>query len=221
MENNVLMYKTVFDRGDSGVTDFHTVLHNEGDIFSKFGIKSYKTKLKYIKNIKTKEIRNHHKRTMLPVVKLYPAGILSIDIDNIYGDEKEISRLVDLLKELDTCRAIKGTPSGNLVAFFRFKCDEPKDFPYLYYKLYLELTLLLNVTIDFLPEVGRLRYISNGEVYHDNPESKVLHEILKVKQLPYITTKETGGLMEDEVQETSLKSKKKKKRRKKIYIYRS
>jgi hypothetical protein len=77
--------------------------------------------------------------------------------------------------------------SGNVVAYFKYECYT-KEFPFLYYRIYLELTLLLSVNIDFLPEIGRLRYVSIGEIHHYNENSETLTEILEVDELPYINT---------------------------------
>lgn len=192
---NAIMYRRVFDRANPIEVSFDDVLYDEGKLFQMLGQNDYKSKLKYINKLKTKDIRNYHKRDYLPVVELYPAGILSIDIDNLYGDEVKIKKIVDILSDHDYCRAIKGTPSGNLVAFFKFECEDEDLFPYLFYNIYLELTLLLSINIDFLPESRRLRYISNGHVYYTNEYSEVLTKTLIVENLPYIvTTPKNEGL---------------------------
>lgn len=213
---DIIIYRRVFDRKHPSKTDFETFLLRPQELMEGFSEGSLDWIIGVIKRTKDKDYRNHLKRNNLPVVELYPDGILSIDIDDLYGDEKQINRIVDILKKDEFCLACKGTPSKNLVAFYKFKCTD-EQFPYLFYKLYLELTLKLNKHIDFLPEKERLRYISNGKVYFHNPDSKVLTEVLKVDELPYILKKGNATFIEDETE--TLEGGKKKKRKRKKFIY--
>lgn len=212
----IIVYRRVFDRKNPSKTDFETFLLSPQKLLEGFSEGSLNWIIGVIKRTKDKEYRNYLKRNNLPVVELYPDGILSIDIDDLYGDDVEIKRIVDILKKDEFCLACKGTPSKNLVAFYRFECNE-EEFPYLFYKLYLELTLKLNKHIDFLPEKERLRYVSNGEVYFHNPDSKIFTEILEVDELPYILKKDNAIFIEDEVEVNEGGNKKKRKRRKFIY----
>jgi hypothetical protein len=82
---------------------------------------------------------------------------------------------------------VKESVSGNLVAFFQYDCSV-MNYPYLYYKLYLELTLLLGVTIDYLPEIGRLRYVGGPGCLYKNEDARIVTELLKVNTLPKIQT---------------------------------
>lgn len=213
---NIIVYRRVFDRKNPTKTDFDTFLNRPEELMGGFAEGSLNWVIGVIKRTKDKEYRNYLKRNNLPVVELYPDGILSIDIDELYGDQKEIGRIVNILKEDEYCLACKGTPSKNLVAFYRFECSD-EEFPYLFYKLYLELTLKLNKHIDFLPEKERLRYISNGEVYFHNPDSKVFTEILEVDELPYILKKDNAVFIEDEVEVKEGRKKVKRSRRRFIY----
>lgn len=221
----IVVYRRVFGRKHPTKTDFETFLLEPEKLMGGFSEGSLNWVIGIIKRTKDKEYRNYLKRNNLPVVELYPEGILSIDIDDLLGDEEEISRIVNILKQDEYCLAVKETPSKNLVAFYKFECEDPKDFPFLYYKLYLELTLKLTKNIDFLPEKERLRYISNGEIYHYNKDSKVLTELLVVDELPYILKKGNATFREDEVEEEVIEDKKgkvtKKKRRRRTFIYNS
>jgi len=96
-------------------------------------------------------------------------------------------KIIQKLSKLDTAFCVMESVSGNIVVYFKYECYT-KEFPFLYYKIYLELTLLLSVNIEFLPEIGRLRYVSTGEIYLYNENSDTLTEILEVDELPYINT---------------------------------
>lgn len=222
--NKVVIYNRVFDRKHPGLTDFETFLNRPQELMKGFSEKTLDWVIGIIKRTKDKEYRNWLKRNNLPVVKLYPAGILSIDIDELLGDNEKITPIVNKLSQDPYCLACKGTPSKNLVAFYKFECED-KDFPYLFYKKYLELTLELAVNIDFLPEKERLRYISNGEVYFHNKKALTLTEILKVDELPYIFKANDTTMMEDEgdeeVELSKPTKKKRVKRSKRTFIYNS
>lgn len=222
MGSNAKVYKKVFERDVISVTDFETFLLEPQKIMNALDAGSLNKAIGIIKRTKDKEYRNFLKRNKLPVIELYPIDVLAIDIDELLGDKDKIDPIVKILMEDPHCMAVKGTPSNNLVAFYKFKCSE-EDFPYLYYKLYLELTLKLAVNIDFLPEVGRLRYLSNGKVYFYNKDSKPLTEILKVEKLPYIFKTKNAEMQEDEGDSEGDKSKgvKKSKRRAVRMIYTS
>lgn len=187
MRNDVIAYRNVFDRADAKEFDFEEFIKMPENIFNAFGIDNWVEELKGIKEIKDKEARNVAKRNFIPAVDLSMSGILSIDIDGINENPSLKNKIVEKLKKLDSAFVVMESVSGNLVVFFKYDC-KAKEYPFLYYKIYLELTLLLSVNIDFLPEIGRLRYISNGELYHYCDNSETLTEILEVDKLPYINT---------------------------------
>ncbi len=187
MENKIIAYKSVYERSDAKEFSFSDLILDQYIIFNAFKLDDYKEKLDRIKNIEDKEKRNQEKRNYIPAVDLSMSGILSIDIDGINKNEELKFKLIEKLSKLNSCHVLMESVSGNLVAFFKYDCSA-KDFPFLYYKIYLELTLLLSVNIDFLPEIGRLRYLSIGEVYHIKNESEILTEIMECDRLPYINT---------------------------------
>ena len=186
-ESQILVYRTVFNRKDVRYFSFEDFILRPNMIFESFGIDNYVQEADRIKNISDKEVRNEAKRVFFPAVDLSNSGVLSIDIDGINSDKNLKESIIKSLKKLPCTYAVTESVSGNIVAFFKYDCAV-KDFPFLYYKLYLELTLLLSVNIDFLPEIGRLRYLSLGEVYLLNPEAEVLTQVLRVERLPYINT---------------------------------
>lgn len=179
-----ILYKTVYKRKDTLEVDHITVLKTPHRVFELLGLTDYKEKLAQIKSNDNKEERNQLKRDYLPAVDVSPENILTIDIDDILDGQTK-KDLISLLSNHSACYAIMESVSGNLVAYFKYECD-PKDYKYIYYKLYLELTLILGIDIDFLPERNRLRYVSMGELYYFNEESEVLTEMLKVEKLPHI-----------------------------------
>lgn len=183
----VIAYKSVFNRENPKEFIFLDFIQNPEIIFSSFEIENPKEKQRQIIAIKDKAQRNDVKRNFLPAVDLSLSGILSIDIDGISENEFQKKDIVNKLSKMPICYCISESVSGNLVAYFIYDCPRA-DFKFLYYKLYLELTLILSVNIDFLPEIGRLRYVSLGEVYHFNKDSETVREILKVDKLPYINT---------------------------------
>lgn len=187
IDSPVIAYRNVFKREDTRQFSFVDFIKNPQVIFESFEIEDFENELEKIKNIQVKEERNNAKRNFIPAVDLSQSGILSIDIDGINKNELVKEKIIEKLSKLTSVYVLMESVSGNLVAFFKYQCST-KDFPFLYYKIYLELTLLLSVNIDFLPEIGRLRYVSNGQVYIFNENCNVLDEILEVDSLPYINT---------------------------------
>jgi hypothetical protein len=187
MTRKIIAYRNVFNRNDNAEFDFLDLLKNQYLIFNAFKIDDFETELERIKSISDKEERNVAKRNYIPAVDLSMSGVLSIDIDNIFQNTELKEKVINRLSTLHSCYAVMESISGNVVAFFKYECSTV-EFPFLYYKIYLELTLLLSVNIDFLPEIGRLRYVSIGELYHFNEDSDILTEVMDVETLPYINT---------------------------------
>lgn len=187
MNRQIIAYKSVYERTQPKEFSFIDLIQNQAKIFESFGIEDYVVELDRIKHIQDKEERNQAKRSYIPAVDLSMSGVLSIDIDGIFNNPDLKSKIVKKLSNLNSCFAVMESVSGNVVAFFKYECTTVK-FPFLYYKIYLELTLLLSVNIDFLPEIGRLRYVSTGEVFHYNENSEVLDEVMECETLPYINT---------------------------------
>jgi len=187
MNRKIIAYRNVFNRNDNAEFDFLDLLNNQYLIFNAFKIDDFENELEKIKSISDKEERNVAKRNYIPAVDLSMSGVLSIDIDNIFQNQELKQKVITKLSKLNSCFAVMESISGNVVAFFKYECSTV-EFPFLYYKIYLELTLLLSVNIDFLPEIGRLRYVSIGELYYFNENSDVLDEIMDVETLPYINT---------------------------------
>lgn len=188
MGKQILVYKNVYSRKETKYYDLLKYIEQPMDILSDFGVTE--DDLKNIKATEDKQDRNELKRQKLPAVDFSMCGLLTIDIDGISDDKTTKNRIIDVLSKTDTCYLLQETASGNVVAFFKYDC-KVGDFQFLYYKIYLEMTLLLSVSIDFLPEINRLRYLNAGEIYHLNESCKVLTKILKVDNLPYINTKVT------------------------------
>ena len=187
MERRIIAYKSVFDSDTMKEFNFEDLIKNQSSIFEGFGIEDFETELERIKNIKSKEDRNIAKRNFIPAVDLSMSGVLSIDIDGISDKPDVKDRIIRRLSALTTCLAAMESVSGNIVVFFKYDCLA-SEFKFLYYKIYLEMTLLLGVNIDFLPEIGRLRYVSLGEVFIYNEDSEELTEIIECETLPYINT---------------------------------
>ncbi len=187
MDKIIYAYENVFNRENPKEVTLRDFIVNPVFIYMEFDKEDYEGELWKIKQITDKKERNDYKRNYLPAVDISPASVLSIDIDGIFDKPDLKKKVIDKLKKLPETLAIKESVSGNVVAFFRYEC-EAKDFKFLYYKIYLELILKLSVNIDFLPEIGRLRYVSTGETYYINEECDVLTEILEVDELPYIST---------------------------------
>ncbi len=186
MDHKIIIYKNVFSRKESQEVDFQTFIGNTKEVLR---LTEKENVFSQILDIKDKTDRNQFKRDNLPCGDLSQSGLLSIDIDGINGKDMKWKKetIIKKLLVLDTVFCLMDSVSGNLVVFFKYECSV-KDFPYLYYKIYLELTLLCNTTIDFLPEIGRLRYLSNGKIHLYNKDAKSLFEVMDVPQLPYINT---------------------------------
>lgn len=187
MENKIKVYRNVFSREDVLDFSFNDLIKNPEVIYNAFKLEGFEEELLRIKSIVSKGLRNEAKRSFMPAADLSESGIFSIDIDNISDRPKVKDNCIAVLSGRSDVLCVMETASGNLVVFFKYNCSV-EDYPFLYYRAYLQLTLELSVNIDFLPEVGRLRYVSNGEVYHYNEDSDILDEILEVESLPYINT---------------------------------
>lgn len=186
----VIAYKNVFNRNEIFETDFETFTENPKLIDNHFTDEkdTFPSMCNQVKRISEKQERNEFKRCIFPAVDLSQSGILSIDIDNISDNEVLKNNIIFKLTQVDSCYLVQESLSGNLVAYFKYDCSV-KDYPFVYYKLYLELTLLLGVSIDFLPEIGRLRYLTNGTIYHKNEDSETLTERIEhIEVLPYVKT---------------------------------
>lgn len=188
MQKPIYVYKGVSNRKDSGQATFGEFIRTPEIILDMFGCPI--EMCQGIRDTVDKVKRNELKRQYLPAVDISPAGYLSIDIDNISDQPSTKQNLIAKLCDHPSCSAVCETISGNLVAYFPYECAA-EDFKFLYYKIYLELTLLLSVNIDFLPEIGRLRYVSFGTPHYVNEEAVPLTEILKTEKLPYINTSRT------------------------------
>lgn len=182
----IVCYKSVFKREFTVESTFETMVENPLLLLSIVENKDWTAVYDQVKNIKDKIDRNIFKRENLPAVDISRTGYFSIDIDNI-SSNSEKEALIEKLKPIPGVRLIQESVSGNIVVYFKYKCSI-EDYPYLYYKVYLELTLALGKNIDFLPEIGRLRYVSLGEVFFENKDPETLTEILRVENLPYINT---------------------------------
>lgn len=185
MNNKIIVYENVFNRDKPLESAFHVYLEHPIYFFLHFNKDT--SILEEIKNAEDKEYRNSLKRNNLPAMDLSMSNILCIDLDNVRGDDFKMNSVVSKLSKLPTCLCVRKTASNNLCAFFKYSCST-EDYPYLYYKLYLELTILLSTNIDFLPEIGRLRYVTLDEVLYLNKDSETIYDILKVESLPYINT---------------------------------
>lgn len=179
------VFETVFDRDNVYEVSFKDFLYNTDTILEYFN--TPKEIFSDIRSFTAKKDRNECKREHLPAGCTTDDSILSIDIDSIRGDEYKIKEIYNKLKGDDDLLAIQKTVSNGLVLYYRFNCSF-EEYPFLYYKKYLELTLRLSVNIDFLPDFTRLRYVSDGEVLHYNEFADTLTEILDVGFLPSINT---------------------------------
>ena len=183
----MITYKNVFNRENFKEITSDKFFTDPESILKGFGIEQPKELAKMIKNTADKVLRNDLKRELLPAANISTAGLLSIDIDGISTDFYLIKKITEKLISDGRALAVQESVSGNLVAYFKFDCSVA-DYPYLYYKLWLEFTLLLGVSIDFLPDLQRLRYISLGDLYHYDDGAPVITEILKIERLPSINT---------------------------------
>jgi len=185
-ERKVTIFRRVFDRKTTADTTFEAYAFHPEEILTHFGDENPKLTFDEIKLTVDKQERNRIKKDKLPAMTLEGTNLLCIDIDGI-PNEIVFSSIVLILSHHTCCYMAKRSVSGNICAFFKYDCS-PEDYQYLYYKLYLELTLLLGVNIDFLPEIGRLRYLSEAGSLYYNEDSDTLTEILKTERLPYIET---------------------------------
>lgn len=185
MKKKIKVYRTVFDRSLFKEFNFIDLLENPAKIAKAYGIEplEYEQYCLGIKEISDKEERNLAKRNFFPACDISPSGFLSIDIDNISDQKTLKGDILKKLSDLKECFAVQESASGNLVAFFKFKCEE-QDFKYVYNKIYLELSMFLKTEIDYLPEIGRLRYVSNGKLLYKNTRSRVLKEKINVEIEP-------------------------------------
>lgn len=178
----MVIYKNVFDR-DEFTTKFSLgdFLINQEDIANHFGVDA--SVWERIPLIEDKAQRNQFKRDNLPACAPAEVGVMTFDIDSIR--DKDVDRAVEKIytMEMDV-HAIQKSVSGGLVLYYRFDCTLD-DFAFVYYRKYLELTLLLGVNIDFLPDLSRLRYLSMSTLYV-NKDAKPLTEALRVGVLPVI-----------------------------------
>lgn len=182
----ITVFKNVFNRAESIDIDFLDFINNPQSVFEKFQISDFKDKMESIKNTKNKPERNEAKRNFIPAANFNGSGIFCIDIDDLENNPKKKSSLISSLKNLDYVHCIKESPSGNICVFIKHKYDK-NNFKFGYYKYYLKLTLFLEVNIDFLPDLDRLRYVSFGDVYYFNKDSKIVEDIIVVDNLPNIT----------------------------------
>ncbi len=188
LNRKLIAYRNVFSRGEFVETTFSVFLNDPVMIYNHFGVSEILPLWSSFLDSSTPpdEIREK-KRTQLCAVNFSMSGILTIDID-VSDDQELKTQIANKLSKLDCCLAVKQSVRGNLVAFFPYDCSVA-DYPFLYYKLYLELVLLLGVNVDFLPELGRLRFVSGGPTLHFNADASVLTEVLRVDRLPYINAK--------------------------------
>jgi len=187
MNRPITAYRNVFNREDAKTFDFLDLIKNQFVIFNAFKLDDFEEEAARIKSLSDKAERNEAKRLYFPAADLSASGVLSIDIDGISGNDSVKKEVIHKLSSHANCFAVMESASGNVVSFFKYDCTA-MEFPFLYYRLYLELTLLLSVNIDFLPEIGRLRYVSIGELYHFNENSRTLTELMRCDTLPYINT---------------------------------
>lgn len=183
--NNIICYQTVFKRNNTKEVSVDTFFNNPIQIYKEWEShtdEEINDILNQIKNANSKEYRSELKRNNLPAVSLYQSGFMTIDIDGLEDKPEEKQRLIDILKTDSSVYCLQESVSGNLVIFYKFDASE-EDYPYLYYKKYLELTLKLEVSIDFLPDYKRLRYVSLGEKYILNENAVTLTELLKVDHM--------------------------------------
>lgn len=186
-ELEIKLYAAVYKRDVSKMIPLKDFLFQPESVYYAFDKLDAPEKLESISQIEDKIDRNQAKRDYMMAVDLSPAKVLAIDIDNIAQISGCVEFVVEKLSALPSCFAIKKSISGNVFALFRWDCDEGM-FQFLYYQLWLELTMLLKLNIDFLPELGRLRYVSLGEPLYYNADAVVLSEYIELDSLPYINT---------------------------------
>lgn len=175
-ENMVTLYKNVFDRNNPQQVTFEEFINYSKDkeIFQK------------IKSIEDKTARNQYKRDNLKAADFSNCDFFCVDIDNI--NQRERLEIINKLAKIDFVWIVKESVSGNLCVFIKYDTALKDKFEYVYYKKYLELTLQLGINIDFLPEIGRLRYVSDGQVFFKRETPVIVNDYLYVGELPYINT---------------------------------
>lgn len=173
---NVKLLKNVYTRTPVHECSLDSFIFHPDVIYDYFGIKKHAEELYKISKIKDKEQRNQAKRNFMPAVDLSETGILSIDLDNLADNKRRRRKVITILKKFKHTFAVMESASGNLVALFKYDCEK-QDFKKLYNRVYLELQIKLEVDIDYLPEIGRLRYVSCGEVFYFNEYSKPLTQL--------------------------------------------
>lgn len=143
-----------------------------------------------IRTLKDKEAKNVIKRSLLPAASLENTDILSIDIDNL--EERSKLELINKISKWEYTWKLAESVGGNLVIYIKWDRNLKKFFDKLYYHIWLELTMLLTTPIDFLPELDRLRYVSKGQIYFENDDSKVWDTFINISSVPYIATSKKG-----------------------------
>lgn len=186
MEKNIQVFNTVFDRKVPTLVSLHELLFQPEEIYKQCNVENYEHMFADIERERDKKLRNDLKREYLLAADVSGAYVLCVDIDDINDRPEKFEYVLDKLKNMDECLCVKKSVSGNIVAYFRWETTE-ELFPYVYYKLWLMLTMALSINIDFLPELNRLRYVSLGLPLWYNPDASVLTEPLIVQNLPYIS----------------------------------
>lgn len=184
----ITVYKNVFSRENPAtIFTFDDYLFNPDLIFKHFRL-DLDTQLNKVIHEADKTARNVLKRELLPAMDASPANIFALDIDDVQDYSNRFGVWSERLLEIGAY-CVKESVSGNIVAFFRYSPDiSVSEYPFVYYKKYLETTLALGVNIDFLPEINRLRYVGAPGVLAINDNAPVLTEGLHVGQLPTINT---------------------------------
>lgn len=182
MKDTITCYRTVYDRHSPIEVYTYAYFNNPICIYTlwnEYTVQQAISMLDELKTITDKEYRNKVKRQLLPVATFFDAGFMTFDIDNINNHPSVKEDLIKTIKQDKQVYCLQESVSGNLVIYYKFDCEK-RMFKYAYYKKYLELTLNLGVSIDYLPEPDRNRYISNGEVYLLNVDAEPIKEVLIV-----------------------------------------
>lgn len=180
--NNVKIYKRVYDRKESSTCPFLDFIKGN---FKEMPARSI---IDMIPTIKDKKSRNTVKRELLPAADLSDTEYICIDIDNL--DNRNKLSIIDKLAKHPSVYMIAESISGNLAVFFKYNTKLKDKFSLVYYRLWLELTLDLQIHIDFLPEPHRLRYVSNGTVFYTNETCNMYSQYMNTNGIPYISTSE-------------------------------
>ncbi len=191
----IKIYKNVFDRKDPKDYSINEFFFQPSKILKYFSRNILTSeplflarKITEIELESIKEVRNETKRTFLPAADFSNTVLFSIDIDNVSHNFQLKKKLVDKLSALPSTFVVQESVSKNLVAFFKWN-GRASDYPLIYYKHYLEMTLLLGVQIDYLPELNRLRYVSINEPLYFNVDSDpVIEKLEGLETPPYITS---------------------------------